>query len=162
MAVSGPSSYLVAAVIVHGVEGDPFWAQFSAGVKQTARDMGVSLDFAVYPTFAEVSNMPDDIRATMNEPQPDVLLVSIPNDDAKDAVAEVIAAGIPVFGVNSGDLAAAELGVRGFVAMDEALGGFTAGQYFSEQLNGTDNVRALFFNDDCKSMMHVFRVTDAV
>lgn len=149
-------SSFVIKVIVHGTFEDFFWQGIKAAMEQAARDMAVQLDFDLYDTFDDFTRIPDDIRDTLNaDPKPDALVVSIPDAGVEAAVKLVMDDGsIPVFGVNSGDQAAPALGLQGFVAMNERLGGQVAGENFERMImmnNETAGGLGLYINDERES-----------
>jgi len=116
--------------IVHGTKDDVFWKQVAAAMEQTAIDVRVTLDLQLYDAY-DPETMAQDIRNVIGDGDdiPDALLVSIPEETVKIAVQEVIEANlVHVFGLNSGYEHAKELGLLGFVAMDEKLAGFKAGK----------------------------------
>ena len=114
--------------IVHGTASDPFWRGLRAAAVQSARDLRIGLDFPLSDAF-DPDRMARDIRASAagrssgsgaaaasGADRPDALLVTIPSPAVEAAVAEAVAAGVPVFGMNSGYRVAEAAGVLGFVA----------------------------------------------
>eukprot|EP00957_Ditylum_brightwellii_P027443 2074672-Ditylum_brightwellii.AAC.1 len=100
-------------------------------MRQAARDMRITLESELYPTYSD-AQMAHDIRAAANAGAWDGLVVTIPSDIVQEAVAYA-APKIPIFGLNSGSDRQVK-GVLGFVAMDEYLGGAMAAQEFLQAL----------------------------
>lgn len=135
--------------IVHGSEDDAFWKEIVASMQQSALDLRVSLNLQpLYQSYNETT-MARDIRNVLSNKDaiPNALLVTIPDSIVAEAVREVVEAGVPVFGLNSGYEYANELGLLGFVAMDEHLAGLSAGEFLLERL-GTNATKALFVNHE--------------
>ena len=113
--------------------------------------MNVNLQYDLYEgdEFTNFQLMAQDIRsvATSANP-PHALIVTIPTDEVAAAVSEAVQAGVPVFGLNSGDRVAKDAGVLGFVAMDEYLAGAEAGNGIlaAASTSGLSIGRALYTN----------------
>ena len=124
-------------------------------MNQTAKDMRVDLRLTmsedVYDPMIMASKI-EQIAAT----KPDAMIVSIPDATIQQAVGAITSAGeIPVFGLNSGVDVARTLGVLGFVAMNDYLGGEAAGDHFQFIFNQSGvnaTGRGLFVNLDCKCL----------
>ena len=122
------SEYTLQAIL-HGTSSDLFWLEMQASMRQAALDMGVSLTIELSEVFnAQV--MAQEIKNAAASNDIDALIVTIPNDIVQEAVAQVIADGMPVFGVNVGYEVAQELGILGYAAQDDYLAGQQAGQEF--------------------------------
>lgn len=93
---------------------------------QAAKDLGVQLDVTRLPAGSTHATLAAQIRAILSNP-PDALVTFIPSQTVASAVQEVIAAGIPVFGLNSGYTFGRDLGVLTWVAQDEFIAGEQAG-----------------------------------
>ena len=77
--------------------------------------------------------MAEDIRRTVREAnRPEALIVTIPSESVKDAVAEAVESGLPVFGLYSGYEHFEELGMQGFVAVDQKKAEMEAGNMFKK------------------------------
>ena len=131
--------------IYHGNSADLFWQQVSAAATQAAENMGVELEVTLYDEF-DPEKMAQDITQVIANP-PDALIVSIPAQVVETAVKQVVDAGIPVFGCNSGYKAAIELGVLAHVAQDEYVAGVEAAKDFIQTLDG-EIVDSLFINHE--------------
>jgi simple sugar transport system substrate-binding protein len=107
--------------IFHGTKDNDFWLQVQAAAVQSGKDMRVNFNVELYDTF-DPDQMAQDIREAITA-KPNALVLTIPSDTVAAAVSEAIAAGVPVFGLNSGYQLAKDLGVLGFVAQDEVLAG---------------------------------------
>lgn len=122
------SQYTLQAIL-HGTSSDIFWLEMQASMRQAAVDMGVSLTIELSEVFnAQV--MAQQIKNAAASSDIDALIVTIPNDIVQEAVAQVIADGMPVFGVNVGYEVAQELGILGYAAQNDYLAGQQAGQEF--------------------------------
>ncbi len=114
-------------VVTHGQASDPFWSVVKNGVDAGAKDMGVKVEYQAPQTFDMVT-MSQLIDAAVAS-KPDGLVVSIPDADALgDAIRKAVAAGIPVFSVNSGSDVAEELGVIAHIGQTEYEAGYGGGQ----------------------------------
>ena len=137
--------------ITHGAQNSPFWQRVKAAADQAGLDMNVNMQYDLYEgdEFTNFQIMAEDIRsvATSANP-PHALVVTIPTDDVVAAVSEAVQAGVPVFGLNSGDRVAKDAGVLGFVAMDEYLAGAEAGNGIlaAASAKGLTIGRALYTN----------------
>jgi simple sugar transport system substrate-binding protein len=114
--------------IYHGDTADPFWQQVSAAAIQAAENMGVELEVTLYEEFSPEKMAQDIIQVIANPP--DALIVSIPAQVVETAVKQVVDAGIPVFGCNSGYKVAIGLGVLAHVAQDDYVAGVEAAKEF--------------------------------
>ncbi|MBS1252683.1 MAG: Ribose import binding protein RbsB [Anaerolineales bacterium] len=114
-------------VVTHGQASDPFWSVVKNGVDAGAKDMGVKVEYQAPQTFDMVA-MSQLIDAAVAS-KPDGLVVSIPDADALgDTIRKAIAAGIPVFSINSGSDVAEELGVIAHIGQTEYEAGYGGGQ----------------------------------
>lgn len=114
-------------VVSHGQASDPFWSVVKNGVDAAAADLGVTVEYQAPGTFdmVEMSQLIDAAVAS----NPDGLVVSIPDADALgNSVRAAVAAGIPVFSMNSGSDVAEELGVIAHVGQTEYEAGYGGGQ----------------------------------
>lgn len=114
-------------VVSHGQASDPFWSVVKRGVDQAAIDMRVKVEYQAPGTFdmVEMAQLIDAAVAS----NPDGLVVSIPDPDALGAsIKAAVAAGIPVFSMNSGSDVAESLGVIAHVGQTEYKAGYGGGQ----------------------------------
>lgn len=114
-------------VVSHGQASDPFWSVVKNGVDKAAEDMGVKVEYQAPSTFDMVA-MSQLIDAAVAS-NPDGLVVSIPDANALGpAIKAAVAAGIPVFSMNSGSDVAAELGIIAHVGQTEYEAGYGGGK----------------------------------
>lgn len=114
-------------VVTHGQASDPFWSVVKNGVDAGARDMGVKVEYQA-PTTFDMVQMSQLIDAAVAS-KPDGLVVSIPDADALGgAIRAAVAAGIPVFSINSGSDVAEELGVMAHIGQTEYEAGYGGGK----------------------------------
>jgi simple sugar transport system substrate-binding protein len=114
-------------VVSHGQASDPFWSVVKNGVDAGAKDLGVTVEYQAPGTFdmVEMSQLIDAAVAS----EPDGLVVSIPDADALgNSIRAAVAAGIPVFSINSGSDVAEELGVIAHIGQTEYEAGYGGGQ----------------------------------
>jgi simple sugar transport system substrate-binding protein len=137
------SEYTLQAIL-HGTSSEIFWLEIQASMRQAALDMGVSLTIDLSEVFNS-QVMAQEIKNAAASNAIDALLVTIPNEIVKEAVAQVIADGMPVFGVNVGYEVAQELGILGYAAQDDYLAGQRAGEEFFKNANVSS---AVFINPD--------------
>jgi len=138
-------------VILHGSKNSLFWEQAAQAIVQTCRSMRVNLlnhvgnnvpywddhesgSDLLYDEY-NPSQMVEDIRKVTQQYRQQssnqrghALIVSLPTAEVEEAAQQAIAAGVPVFGMNTGYDRAQELGLLTFVAMDEFKAGQAAGQ----------------------------------
>jgi len=133
-------------VIAHGVKGDSFWQQVRAAAIQSAKDFRVNLIFDLYESFDDKLMAEDILAAASAENRADVLVVTIPSEVVQEAVATAISKNVPVFGMNSGYDVADNIGILGFVSMEEYVGGKAAASQFLSY--GKNITRALFINHE--------------
>lgn len=138
-------TYTVRA-IVHGTKIDAFWQRVRAASIQSGKDMRINLEFELYETFDPQQMATDIIDAATSPTPPAALVVTIPAPIVEDAIVEALKY-VPIFGMNSGFEIAEQLGVFGFVAMDEYLGGQDAGREFLD-LSPSNITRALYINTE--------------
>jgi simple sugar transport system substrate-binding protein len=118
-------------VVTHGSAADPFWSVVSNGVDQAQRDTGVAVEYRAPDTF-DMPQMAQLINAAVAS-APDALVVSIPDAVALgDAIESAVAAGIPVFSINSGSDVFQELGVLRHVGQTEYEAGLGGGRRAAE------------------------------
>jgi len=117
-------------------------------MQQTAQDLGITLHMKLQDDNYTSQQMAEDIRNLVrfefddsehghnhNVPQIDGLIVTIPDDIVKEAVEEVVYAGIHVFGFNLGyDILREDNKdhhLIGYVAQDEFMAGALAAEEFA-------------------------------
>lgn len=155
-------SILKIYAVVHGTLDDPFWQQTEKAMRQAADDLGIDFHMELWESFASRA-MADEIRSIIryelddsahghshNVRQIDGLIVTMPDDIVRSAVADAIHAGIHVFGLNLGYQYATEMGFMGYVAQNEYLAGVLAASEFERRRLASHGVakRALFVNHD--------------
>lgn len=102
------------AVVVHGSASDPYWSVVKRGVDDAAKLTGAQVQYISPQVFDEVEHarLIDAAIAT----KPDGIAVSIADADAmRGPVGRVIAAGIPVVNLDSGEKPGEEMGVTLYV-----------------------------------------------
>ena len=148
--------------IFHGEILDPFWQQVEAAAVQSAKDMGVDLEITLYDEFDPLE-MANDIRALISDDgRPDALIVTIPAEVVESAVIEVIQAGMPVFGFNSGYQAGSEAGVLAWVAQDEYIAGRFAAEKFLEEFAAQQGTGAGSVSGNVTSPVNTVGLTNAL
>jgi simple sugar transport system substrate-binding protein len=114
-------------VVTHGAAADPFWSVVANGVSQAQADTGVAVEYRAPDTF-DMPLMAQLINAAVAS-APDALVVSIPDAVALgEAIEGAVAAGIPVFSINSGSDVFQELGVLRHVGQTEYEAGLGGGR----------------------------------
>jgi len=114
-------------VVVHGAAADPFWSVVKNGVDQAMADLGVTVEYRAPDTFDMV--LMAQLIAAAVASAPDALVVSIPDAVAlSSAIQGAVAAGIPVFSINSGSDVFQELGVLRHVGQTEYEAGLGGGR----------------------------------
>lgn len=147
------SSFHIRA-IVHGTQSDPFWQQMQAAMFQAGDDMKVNFAMELYETFNSTVMAADVFAVGSLNPQPDALIVSIPDTNVQEAVRNLMQYyQLPVFGVNDGVQVANSIGMLGFVSIDDFLGGKMAGEYFGNATRGgggnqNEPMKGLFVDSD--------------
>jgi simple sugar transport system substrate-binding protein len=114
-------------VVTHGSAADPFWSVVKNGVDQAQADTGVTVEYRAPDTF-DMPQMVQLINAAVAS-APDALVVSIPDAVAlRGAITSAVAAGIPVFSINSGSDVFQELGVIRHIGQTEYEAGLGGGR----------------------------------
>jgi simple sugar transport system substrate-binding protein len=114
-------------VVTHGAAADPFWSVVKNGVDQAAKDTGVQVDYRAPETF-DMPAMAQLIDAAVAS-APDALVISLPDATALgDSVKKAVAAGIPVFSINSGSDDFKSLGILRHIGQTEYEAGLGGGQ----------------------------------
>lgn len=102
------------AVVVHGSASDPYWSVVKRGVDDAAKLTGAQVQYLSPQVFDEVEHarLIDAAIAT----KPDGIAISIADADAmKGPVSRVIAAGIPIVNLDSGEKPGEEMGITLYV-----------------------------------------------
>jgi simple sugar transport system substrate-binding protein len=114
-------------VVSHGQASDPFWSVVANGIDAAASDLGVRVEYQA-PVSFDMVHMSQLIDAAVAS-RPRGLVVSVPDPAALgSSIRAAIAAGIPVFGVNSGADAWKSLGLLGYIGQTEYEAGRGAGE----------------------------------
>ena len=138
-------------VILHGSTADPFWDQVGASMAQSFSNMGVDWDMDLYDDFDDDQMAADIANVAAGKDRPDALLVSIPSQAVANAVQQVVAANIPVLGINTGSAVGKDIGVLDFVASDDRAGGVLAAEAMvaaATTAGVTLQTNILFVNDE--------------
>ena len=144
-ACATPPSGLAARVrfITHGTSDDDFWARMKATAVTTSKQLGVDFDSRRDWLWEDGDAQAANLRAHAGEINT-TLIVSVPSPSVAEAVAEAVAAGTRVIGINSGlDLVQERgLGLAAFVSANDVL----AGRLAAERMLGV-GVREPIFVD---------------
>ncbi|CAB9528067.1 acid type B receptor subunit 1 [Seminavis robusta] len=132
-------SYHIRA-ITHGAKDSLFWNQVHSAAVQAGKDMSIDFRFDLYDKVDYHRMASDILDAVTGKDPPDALIVSIPSPVVHYGIRAALAAGIPVFGMNSGYEMAQDLGLYGFVSMDEYEAGVEAANTFVDLLQVGENV----------------------
>ncbi len=117
------------AMIVHGAEGDPFWAEVRVGAEDAARAFDVNLYWRSTPDSEERVRLVDEAM----QQGFDVLVVTLSDPAAmSDVVRDAVVIGVTVFVINVGDVAGAELGVDSYFGQVETVAGLAVGDRLVE------------------------------
>jgi len=118
---------IVIEVVTHGQASDPFWSVAANGVKQAAKDMGVTANYSAPDTF-DMVKMAQLIDAAVAK-KPAGLVVSLPDATALGpSIKKAIDAGIPVITMNSGSDTYKDLGALIHVGQTEYEAGKGGGE----------------------------------
>lgn len=123
------------AVVTHGSPGDTFWDVVKSGAEQAGKDLGATITYQGDGDPVKQSQLIESAIAT----KPDGLIVSMANPDGvEDAVANAVAAGIPVITINSGLDKSKAFGAQTHIGQSEFIAGQGAGEKLAEA--GATNV----------------------
>jgi simple sugar transport system substrate-binding protein len=111
------------AMITHGDPSDPFFAVVKNGEAAAAKAMGVT---ATYQSSANPQTEIQYIQAAINQ-HVNGLAIAYDNPSVEAAVKKAAAAGIPVYGLNSGLTDFPANGEIGYVGQDEGIAGQAVG-----------------------------------
>lgn len=120
---------LKVALITHATPGDTFWDIVRKGAQAAASKDNVQLLYSSDPDASKQAQLIQ--QATQQKVS--AIVTTLANPPAlASAVKGAEAAGIPVFGINSGITAYKGLGVLSYFGSDETLAGQTAGEEFNK------------------------------
>ncbi|MDH6237788.1 substrate-binding domain-containing protein [Cryobacterium sp. CG_9.6] len=129
------SSERTFALVVHSVPGDPFWDVVKSGAEAAAEVYGATITYQGDPDPQKQSQLIETAIAA----DVDGIIVSMANPDGvKGAIADAVAAKIPVITINSGAEESAAFGAMTHVGQSEFPAGQGAGQQFTDA--GATNV----------------------
>lgn len=135
--------------IVHGTSLDSFWQQMRLAAIQAAFDFRIDFQMNLRDNF-DVLQMAEDINSVTKSykegDRVDALIVTVPSEDVHQAIKDAVAAGIPVFGFNSGLPYARDLGMSSFVGADEYIAGAEAAETFLSKSRSFE--KAIFANHE--------------
>ena len=116
------------AFVVHGAEGDPFWAEVRQGAEDAARAFAVDVSWR--------SDVAGEARQQLIEEAVrqgfDTLVITLSDPDAVSDVARAaVVAGRTLYVINAGSSAALELGADSYFGQVETVAGLAAGDRLS-------------------------------
>jgi simple sugar transport system substrate-binding protein len=119
------------AAVLHGTSTSLFWKPLVQAVRQTAFDLGISLEMEIRDAEQSqdlfFAKMGYRIRSAC-ESNVDGIIVSIPNEVLLDALRFCQSLQVPIISVNAGAEFAKELGVMAHIGQDEFNAGYGGGQ----------------------------------
>lgn len=117
------------AMIVHGADGDPFWAEVRAGAEDAALAFDVNLLWRSTPDPEERVRLVDEVV----QQGFDVLVVTLSDPEAmSDVVREAALIGLTVYVINVGAELAARWGADGYFGQNETVAGLAVGDRFAQ------------------------------
>ena len=117
------------AMIVHGAEDDPFWAEVRAGAEDAARAFDVNLLWRSTPDPAERVRLIDEAV----QQGFDVLVVTLSDPGAmSEVVREAAVIGLTVYVINVGAELSGQLGADGYFGQVETVAGLATGDRLAE------------------------------
>ena len=129
-------------MITHSDDG-PFWTVVKNGAEAAAADVGVNLEWK--PGINDAATMVTDIEAAITAGA-DGIAASLPDPDALSGpLSDAVAAGIPVYTLNSGVNQYKEIGATSHVGQTEFIAGQGAGERFNAA--GATHVLCAFQED---------------
>jgi simple sugar transport system substrate-binding protein len=132
---AAPGEKVTIAVVTHGSPGDTFWDVVKSGAEQAGKDLGATITYQGDGDPVKQSQLIESAIAT----KPDGLIVSMANPDGvEDAVANAVAAGIPVITINSGLDKSKAFGAQTHIGQSEFIAGQGAGEKLADA--GATNV----------------------
>ena len=125
----GTAPPISVAMIVHGAEGDPFWADVRSGAEDAARAFDVNLYWRSTPDSDErVRLISESVQQGF-----DVLVVTLSDPAAlSEVVQEAVVIGVAVYVINVGETVAAELGADTYFGQVETVAGLAVGDRLVE------------------------------
>ncbi len=116
-------------VITHGDDG-VFWSVVQKATEDAARDLGVEVTY--FGSTNDAQSQSEQIEAAIAEGS-DGIAISLADPEGVSAAAEaVVAAGIPLYTINSGLNNWKDLGAVTHIGQDEIVAGQGAGERFNE------------------------------
>ncbi|TFD87196.1 sugar ABC transporter substrate-binding protein [Cryobacterium lactosi] len=117
------------ALVVHSVPGDAFWDVVKTGAEAAGDGYGATITYQGDPDVQKQSQLIETAIAA----KVDGIIVSMANPDGlRGAIADAVAADIPVITINSGAEESAEVGAMTHVGQSEYLAGQGAGTQLTE------------------------------
>lgn len=117
------------AMIVHGAEDDPFWAEVRAGAEDAARTFDVNLFWRSTPDAEERVRLIDESVQQGFE----VLVVTLSDPEAlSEVVSDAALIGVTVYVVNVGADIGAQLGADSYFGQVETVAGLAVGDRLVE------------------------------
>ena len=127
---------LKVSMITHSAPGNSFWDIVRAGAEVAADRTGVELLYTSDPEGARQAQLVDQAI----DQGVDGIIITLAKPDAMEgSVKKALAAGIPVFSINSGEDRYKEMGVLAHFGQEEYL----AGQAVGEELNAAGKQQAV-------------------
>ncbi len=115
------------AMIVHGADGDPFWAEVNSGAIDAARAFDVNLLWRSTPDTNERVRLVNEVI----QQGFDVLVVSLSDPEGmNEVIRDAIVVGMTVYVVNVGSELGAELGADSYFGQIETVAGLAVGDRF--------------------------------
>ena len=117
------------AMIVHGAEDDPFWAEVRAGAEDAARAFDVNLFWHSTPDSEERVRLIDEsVQQGFN-----VLVVTLSDPEAmSEVVRDAALIGVTVYVINVGGDIGAQLGADSYFGQVETVAGLAVGDRLAE------------------------------
>lgn len=117
------------AVIVHGAEDDPFWADVRAGAEDAARAFDVNLFWRSTPDAEERVRLVNEVV----QQGFDVLVVTLSDPEGmSEVVSDAALIGLTVFVINVGADLGAQLGADSYFGQVETVAGLAVGDRLAE------------------------------
>jgi simple sugar transport system substrate-binding protein len=145
-------------VITHG-DGGVFWSVVQTAVEQAGEDLGINVTF--YGSTNNAQDQAAAIEAAIAEGS-DGIAISLADPEGVSAAAEaVVAAGIPLYTLNSGLNNWQDLGATTHVGQDEIVAGEGAGERFNELgvtkiLCGRQEQTNVALDERCEGLANTF------
>lgn len=117
-------------VVSHGPSGDHFWSLSAESSVAAAGVLGIDVRAE---SHADAEDQADAIRQCVDDGAAAIATTLANPETLQPAVAEAMAAGIPVVSYNSGAEAAAEVGTALHISLDDREAGRLAGDAFNQR-----------------------------